>query len=237
MAYTFASASSQYLSATASPLGTGQLADFSVSAWVNGAAGSTTTTVFSISRSTETSGVNNPAIFLQNASGVSGGGGAAAVVLRGNTSAAGANWNSSNGGLVSGETFGGTAFDSTWHHICATLSGTTTTLYVDGSSVASYIAASVPTQTGMDRLGIGAIVRGNVAAFYSGSVADVGVWDAALDASEIASLAKAVACRLVRPQSLRFYAPLIREAIDTARALALTNNNAATVAVHPRIYA
>lgn len=231
MAYTFAAASTQYLSATASPLGTGQLGDFSMALWVNGAAASPTTTVMAISRSTETSGVNNPSVFLQNASG------AALCIIRGNSSPSSLAWNSSSGGPVSGENQGGTAYDSTWHHICVTLSGATSTVYVDGSSVATYTAGSVPTQTGMDRLGIGAVVRGSVVSHYSGSVADVGVWDAAINASEARSLSRGVACRLVRPQSLRFYAPLIRDLIDAARGLAITNNNSATVAVHPRVYA
>lgn len=231
MAYTFSAASTQYLSATASPLGTGQLGDFSLALWVNGAAASPTTTVMAISRSTETSGVNNPSILIQNANG------AAGFLIRANASTNALGWNTNTGGLSAGVNQGGTAFDATWHHICATLSGTVATVYVDGSSVATYTAASVPTQTGMDRLGIGALVRGNVVTPYSGSVADVGVWDAALNASEVASLSKAVACRLVRPQSLRFYAALIRDLVDSARALALTNNNTATVASHPRVYA
>lgn len=231
MAYTFAAASTQYLSATASPLGTGQLGDFSVALWVNGAAASPTTTVFSVSRSTETTGVDNPSILVQNANG------AAGWLLRGNSSPGGTGWNTNTGGLYAGVNQGGTAFDSTWHHICATLSGVVSTLYVDGVSVATHTAASVPTQTGMDRLGVGALVRGSVAAPFSGSVADVGVWNAAINASEARSLSRGVACRLVRPQSLVFYAPLIRDLIDAARGLTITNNNTATVAVHPRVYA
>lgn len=228
MAYTF-NGTTQYLSATSCPLGTGQLADFSVALWVNGAA--TGGTVLSMSRSTETSGVNNPSILVQNVSG------AASVGIRANSSPGANLWNSTTGGTVSGVNTGGTAFDSTWHHVCGVLSGTTATVYVDGTSVASFTESSVPTQTGMDRLGVGVLLRGNVVSYYSGSVADVGVWSAALNTSEITSLAKAVACRLVRPQSLVFYAPLIRNLIDSAKGLALTNNNTATVSAHPRIYA
>jgi hypothetical protein len=40
----------------------------------------------------------------------------------------------------------------------------------------------------------------------------------------------------VRPQSLVFYAPLIRSLQDLARNATITNGNSATVEVHPRIY-
>lgn len=66
--------------------------------------------------------------------------------------------------------------------------------------------------------------------------AEVGIWNAALTAAEIASLAKGMTCDKVRPQNLVFYAPLVRDLIDQKGGLTLTNNNGATVANHPRIY-
>ena len=70
-----------------------------------------------------------------------------------------------------------------------------------------------------------------------GCLAEVGIWNAALTAAEIASLAKGMTCDKVRPQSLVFYAPLVRDLIDTKGGLTITNNNTATVATHPRVYA
>ena len=69
-----------------------------------------------------------------------------------------------------------------------------------------------------------------------GLIAEVGIWNAALTAAEIASLADGMTCDKVRPQSLVFYAPLVRDLIDQKGGLAITNNNGATVAPHPRIY-
>jgi hypothetical protein len=69
-----------------------------------------------------------------------------------------------------------------------------------------------------------------------GLSADVGIWNVALTAAEIASLAKGMACDKVRPQSLVFYAPLARDLIDVRGGRAITNNNTATVANHTRIY-
>ena len=71
----------------------------------------------------------------------------------------------------------------------------------------------------------------------NGLIAEVGIWNAALTAAEVASLAKGMTCDKVRPQNLVFYAPLVRDLIDQKGGLVITNNNAATVANHPRVYA
>jgi hypothetical protein len=73
--------------------------------------------------------------------------------------------------------------------------------------------------------------------YFPGLIAEVGIWNAALTAAEIASLAKGMTCDKVRPQSLVFYAPLVRDLQDVRGGLTITNNNAATVATHPRVYA
>ncbi len=70
-----------------------------------------------------------------------------------------------------------------------------------------------------------------------GRIAEVGIWNAALTAEEIASLAKGMTCDKVRPQNLVFYAPLVRDLVDQKGGLTITNNNGATVADHPRVYA
>lgn len=71
----------------------------------------------------------------------------------------------------------------------------------------------------------------------NGRIAEVGVWNVALSAQEIASLADGMTCDKVRPQNLVFYAPLVRDLIDYSGGLTITNNNTATVANHPRVYA
>jgi hypothetical protein len=72
--------------------------------------------------------------------------------------------------------------------------------------------------------------------FFTGLVSNVGVWNVALTAEEVASLSKGMTCDKVRPQSLGFYAPLERDLIDVRGGRAITNQNGATVANHPRIY-
>ena len=92
------------------------------------------------------------------------------------------------------------------------------------------------TPTGIDRIGIGARVRSGIDLYHDGLIAEVGIWDVALTAAEIASLAAGVTCDKVRPQSLKFYAPLIRDLQDVRDGLTITNTNSATVADHPRVY-
>jgi hypothetical protein len=74
-------------------------------------------------------------------------------------------------------------------------------------------------------------------AYADSDIAEVGIWSVALTAAEIASLAKGMTCDKVRPQSLVFYAPLVRDLIDQKGGRAITNNNSATVANHTRVYA
>ncbi len=71
----------------------------------------------------------------------------------------------------------------------------------------------------------------------TGQIAEVGIWNVALTDAEIASLADGMTCDKVRPQSLVFYAPLVRDLQDVRGGLTITNNNTATVANHPRVYA
>lgn len=84
---------------------------------------------------------------------------------------------------------------------------------------------------------IGARNANTIGQFAEGLVAEVGIWNAALTAAEIASLAAGMTCDKVRPQSLVFYAPLVRDLVDVKGGLTITNNNGATVANHPRVYA
>jgi hypothetical protein len=70
-----------------------------------------------------------------------------------------------------------------------------------------------------------------------GLIAEVGIWNAALTAEEVASLANGMTCDKIRPQNLVFYAPLVRDLVDQKGGLTITNTNSATVANHPRVYA
>ena len=105
--------------------------------------------------------------------------------------------------------------------------GTQGTNQITGNTLISPITNSVIPQIN------GRNGANNLNSFQS---AEVGIWSAALTQPEIAALAKGMTCDKIRPQSLVFYAPLVRDLNDQKGGLAITNNNGATVANHPRIY-
>lgn len=69
----------------------------------------------------------------------------------------------------------------------------------------------------------------------NGTISEAAAWNAALTMAEISALSKGFTADQIRPQSLVFYAPLIRNLQDVRGGRTITNNNGATVAVHPRI--
>jgi hypothetical protein len=121
-------------------------------------------------------------------------------------------------------------------HGCAVFaSATSRTAYLNGTAAATN-TNNVGTQNAADAVSIGAGWSTTIGGYHSGDIAEVGIWDVALTAAEIASLAKGFTCDKVRPGNLVFYAPLIRDLIDKVGGLTITNNNSATVANHPRVY-
>ena len=141
-------------------------------------------------------------------------------------------------GNVNAVANGGTVSANVWDHYAGVfVSGSSRTAYTNGVAGAentTTVAAITPTFTN-----IGAFYAGTATSiqFMDGLVAEVGIWNVALTAAEIASLADGMTCDKVRPQSLVFYAPLIRNLQDLKAGVTITNNNTATVANHPRVYA
>jgi hypothetical protein len=144
---------------------------------------------------------------------------------------------SNNGTTVASATYSDTS-SNTWNHGCGVVSN-------NSSRQAFFNGLSGGTNTTTVNLGsqnvttiggryLGAGVIGQLA---DALIAEVGIWNVALTAAEVASLAKGMTCDKVRPQSLVFYAPLVRDLIDAKGGLTITNNNTATVANHPRVYA
>jgi hypothetical protein len=140
------------------------------------------------------------------------------------------------GGAVANATTTAGATNNTWHHACAVFdSSTSRTAYIDGGNSSTNTTPVTPS--GVSRITVGAFWFGSFQQYFNGRIAEVGIWNAALTADEIASLADGMTCDKVRPQSLVFYAPLVRDLIDAKGGLTITNNNGATVANHPRVYA
>jgi hypothetical protein len=143
---------------------------------------------------------------------------------------------------VAGSTTESTASNSSWAHAAGVFASLTSrTAYLNGVA-AIQGTADCGSQNQADSIVIGARWATTLGFFYEGTVAEAGIWNVALTNDEIASLADGFTCDRVRPQSLVFYAPLIRDLHDIARGLTISNTNAsnnrsASAFPHPRVYA
>ncbi len=119
------------------------------------------------------------------------------------------------------------------------VSATNRTGYLlQGGSVASQNSAVNTVMTATSNLNgvqIGRFFNTGTFSPMSGSIAEVGIWNVALDSNEINALASAVSPLSVRPASLGYYAPLVRNLVELKGGRTRTNNNTATVTAHPRI--
>ena len=212
MAYEFASASSQYLRTSSSPVSGVPL---TLACWFRG-------------NGTPATGVFWPIIVLNDTGSND----------RVNIAVTGSNVTCAfvdDGVDAATATATGEYTSGSWIHGCAIhASSSSREIYVNGVSKGTNTSA-LNSLSSFNRMTIGS--NHIASAFFNGSIAEVGVWNVALTASEIASLAKGVTCDQVRPQSLVFYAPLIRDLVDLRGGLTITNNNTATVSAHPRVYA
>lgn len=140
---------------------------------------------------------------------------------------------------ANGSLLGTTTAGTNWRQVAGVLDPSVRQeLFLDGTSEAltnSSVAASIYNSTAALHIGRQSGAASNNT--FDGDIAEVGIWDVALTTAEIASLADGFACDKVRPQSLVFYAPLIRELQDVRGGLSIANINVATVANHPRVYA
>jgi hypothetical protein len=132
---------------------------------------------------------------------------------------------------------------SGWNHIAmvfnGTLSGDANRIkgYLNGIQISLSFSGNggIPARTS-NNSALDSYRIGKISTYWSsGDFAELGMWQASLTAEEVASLAKGMTCDKVRPQSLVYYTPLIRDIQDLARGMTLTDTNS-TVANHPRIY-
>lgn len=129
-----------------------------------------------------------------------------------------------------------TGYTSTqWHHGCARFtSSTDRDVFIDGGSQ-STTSTTTRVPSSVDRIALGVLGNSSPTDLLTGRLAEVAIWDVALNTDEVAKLAKAYCPLLVRPDRLVFYAPLVREVQDVIGGLTLTATGTPTVANHPRI--
>ena len=123
-----------------------------------------------------------------------------------------------------------------WLHVAAVYSSSASrTIYFANQKATNTDSISISNVT---RTVIGATSGFNyvISQLITGTIAEPAIWNVALTDAEIASLAAGFTPDQIRPQSLQFYAPLVRNLIDVRGGRTITNVGSATVATHPRIY-
>jgi hypothetical protein len=112
-------------------------------------------------------------------------------------------------------------------------------VWLDGGSEG--VASGTKSPSGIGHVSIGATTDLSPGNYMDGRIAEAAVWDAELNAAEIAILAKSFSPLFVRPQSLVMYWPLIRESypdnedIDKAGGYDFVDYNGPGDADHPRV--
>lgn len=116
-----------------------------------------------------------------------------------------------------------------WYHVAVTYASNLAILYVNGIQEASVNDTMATSGTNFN---IGRFYGGSL--YTDGFIGEVSKWNTSLSADEILSLSKGFSPMLINPQSIAFYAPLVRNVIDL-KGLALTST-AISISKHPRIY-
>jgi hypothetical protein len=131
-----------------------------------------------------------------------------------------------------------------WNHWAMVFDGSQSTNatrlvgYRNGSSLTlsfnGTIAATTSNSANIESFTIGRAQANS--AWSTGDFADLAIWQAALSAAQIASLADGFSADKVAPESLVYYSPLVRDISDVVGGMTLTDASS-TVEPHPRIYA
>ena len=230
MAYNFTAASSQYLTiGTSSSLGYDKDDTFTIAGWWN--IPTVATGAYQLLNKQQNSGSSTgwAVAYFHNLSAGAPGVGNWLLIQKRN-SAANMAWTN----------IPFTATSGVWFHAAwSTTSASTANMAIYANGTAGTKQDNTNTLTSAITNAVVPQINGRNGAnnLNSFQAAEVGIWNAALTADEVASLAKGMTCDKVRPQSLVAYFPLVRDLVELKGGLTVTNNNTATVANHPRVYA
>jgi hypothetical protein len=120
---------------------------------------------------------------------------------------------------------------SRWAHVAAVFTSTNSrSAYVDGASTTNTDSKTsvTPTKIEYGRFG-------SAAGYFTGAMAEAGIWNVALSADEITALSKGFSPLLVRPSALIHFLPMWRDLADFKGPTA-TNNGSTATGDHPRVY-
>lgn len=123
---------------------------------------------------------------------------------------------------------------NTWHHGAGVWAANNDrAVFLNGNKGTDNNARNVANQ---DRTSIGRAGDSTPSYYMSGAVAEVGIWNVALTDDEVDILAAGYSPLFVRPQSLVFYMPLVRDNDeDIVGGLSLTAVNTPTIVSHPPV--
>lgn len=128
---------------------------------------------------------------------------------------------------------------NTWYSIGGrSASNAVSDIYADDIVTAKATSTAWPG-TGPGQIIVGGRLTPTLSNPFTGAVCSIAVWDAELSDDEMHSLTVGFSPRRVRPQSLRNYAPLVRELhlwVTTGNSVTLSATASPTVSAHPRAY-
>jgi len=109
------------------------------------------------------------------------------------------------GGSVANTTTGYSA--NTWHHACGVTSAVNDrAVYIDGGSKGTNTGSKTPS--GINSFNVGRRGGTSPGVYFSGRVAEVGIWNVALSDVEVAALARGIAPPYIQPAALVGYWPV-----------------------------
>ena len=126
---------------------------------------------------------------------------------------------------------------STWHHFAGVYTSSTSRhVLLDGGGKGSETTSSTPTL--LDTTSLGAYNGASIINPINGDLAEIGIWNAALTDSEVASLAAGYSPLFIRPGNLVAYWPLGGKVandsdVDIVGGYDMTAYNTPTTADHP----
>lgn len=128
---------------------------------------------------------------------------------------------------------------NTWHSWGSQYTGTQSKIFLNGVNEATTTAAqSANSAVFIHTLGFVTFAGGlDAGPFPEGEVAELAVWNVALSDAEMVALSKGFRANRIRPQSLLFYAPLVRGQVDKIGGRTFSVLGAAAAyADHPRVF-
>lgn len=125
----------------------------------------------------------------------------------------------------------------TWHHAAGVFPSTNSRIaYLDGANKVTEATAEAAL-AGVQTWAVGVLTYPIKIQYFAGALAEAGWWNAALNDDEIAALAEGYSPLLIRPQNLKHYLPLVRDADnDLIVGVQMVAGGIPEIRAHPRVF-